>query len=228
MKQLDLSGQKIGRLTVIKRVESKRRDAMWLCLCDCGRDKIVAASALKNKRTQSCGCIKIENMRRLGTAVKKHGETGSPEYRSWRAMLTRCSNPNATGYHNYGGRGIKVCDRWLNSFENFLADMGKRPSLKHSLDRHPNNNGDYELSNCRWATKEQQNRGVRTNLWLEHNGLKMVVEDWRIRWNLCKNIIQGHLNRGKTFAEVFDIFEASRRYGPFDPLPKGPRKKQKA
>jgi hypothetical protein len=93
-------------------------------------------------------------------------------------MIQRCMNPNASGYENYGGRGIKVCDRWLNSFEAFREDMADRPSEDHSLDRYPNNDGNYEPGNVRWATWDQQCRNKRTNRWITYEGKTLILEDW--------------------------------------------------
>jgi hypothetical protein len=103
----------------------------------------------------------------------------SPEYNAWRAMFERCNNPRHKDYSRYGGRGISVCQRWIESFENFLADIGLRPSKQHSLDRFPNNEtGDYEPSNCRWATREQQNANRRDNVFLEYKGERRHIREW--------------------------------------------------
>lgn len=137
--------------------------ARLLCHCDCGTERIVAASALKNGHSQSCGCLNKE----VVTALKlKHGDVlhnkSSPEHRAWVAMRHRCNNANNVDFHRYGGRGIGVCERW-NDYINFLADMGRRPSSIHSIDRWPNNDGNYEPSNCRWATPKEQASNRSTN-----------------------------------------------------------------
>lgn len=108
-----------------------------------------------------------------------HGQSRTPEYKVWIAIKERCYNPNSEKYSLYGGRGIRVCDRWRHSFQNFINDMGKRPSPKHSLDRFPNNNtGHYEKENCRWATQKEQTGNTRKNIWIECGGQKMIQADW--------------------------------------------------
>lgn len=133
-------------------------------LCACG----VAFSAVVNNvmsgNTKSCGCLRKEVVAATGRKNRRHGESRqTAEYRTWMGMKIRCYYPNTNGYENYGGRGIKVCERWLNSFESFLADMGRRPSTSHSIDR-VNVNGNYEPKNCRWATDKQQRRNRRCSL----------------------------------------------------------------
>lgn len=125
-------------------------------MCDCGNKTIVSTGNLKNGTTKSCGCYQREYQAKRGRKnFYKHGLSNHPLYPTWSTMKSRCYNKNNISYKNYGARGIKVCDRWLNSFENFLKDMGEKPSDKHSLDR-IDINGDYEPSNCRWATPEEQ------------------------------------------------------------------------
>lgn len=166
----DLTGQRFGMLTAIKTVgvTGINRRRVWLVLCDCGKAKKTAVSNLVDGKARSCGCLKdkIHTDR-----LKTHGAFGTPEYRTWAGMLSRCRNKASKAYRHYGFRGIKVCSRWLR-FENFLKDMGKRPSLKFSLDR-INNNGDYEPNNCRWATAKQQVNNRRT---------KEEIKLWRENW----------------------------------------------
>jgi hypothetical protein len=153
---IDLTGQRFGRLVVAAFAgRHSGRQALWRCHCDCGNISTVHGVNLRRGFSKSCGCLGAENRLRL-----KHGHTinrkRSPEHRVWTGMKDRCINDNSVKWKRYGGRGIKVCDRWLNSFENFLADMGPRPSLQHTLDRYPDNDGDYEPGNVRWATRKEQ------------------------------------------------------------------------
>ena len=155
---IDLTGQRFGKLEVLERVANRKSKARWLCQCDCGARKEIQAANLRNGNTRSCGC----GMRTHGmTGMRTHGMTSTPEYGIWKGMKRRCLNPRDSYWENYGGRGISICERWLNSFENFYADMGKRPSPDLSIDRYPNNDGNYEPANCRWATKSQQNANRR-------------------------------------------------------------------
>lgn len=149
---IDITGQRFGRLVVLRlhRRGSSGIHSRWSCLCDCGRARIASGRSLRIGRTTSCGCGRIA-----------HGQWGSPTYKSWHMMIQRCSNSKYDKWAYYGGRGISVCERWKN-FQNFLTDMGERP-IGTSLDRYPNNNGNYELTNCRWATPKQQQNNLRSN-----------------------------------------------------------------
>jgi len=151
-------GMKFNRLTLVEKVGlTASKHAIWTALCYCGATITAVAKDIGTGNTKSCGCLQREKAAAL---VTTHGLTGTPEHRVWRGMLSRCHNPNDTGHHKYGGRGITVCDRWRASFVNFLTDMGQRPDGK-SIDR-INNDGNYEPTNCRWATASEQMQNRRT------------------------------------------------------------------
>jgi|SRR5882762_477197 len=203
-RKIDLVGKKYGRLLVIGEGASKNGKVYWLCKCECGINKEVIGRDLKKGATKSCGCLRNEFIKKLN---RTHGMTSTSEYNIWSLMNKRCTNENDIEYNNYGGRGIKVCDRWKNSFENFFSDMGPRPSLGHSLDRFPNNeDGNYERSNCRWGTAGQQTRNRRSNVWFEYLGVKMVVKDWADKFGVNHGAISYRINKGESFEQVYHHF----------------------
>jgi hypothetical protein len=158
------SGDKYGRLTIIKEIDlhilpSGKTKRMFSCLCECGKKINVRLSHLRTHNTISCGCYKKENIIVRSTT---HGLWNHPLHNTWMGMKQRCLNPNHKFYSYYGGRGIKICDRWLNSFENFIQDMGEKPEGT-SIDR-IDNDGNYEPTNCRWATKIEQQKNQRRRL----------------------------------------------------------------
>lgn len=186
----DLEGKKYGRLLVIEEAgrtvfPSGSPKRKYRCHCDCGNEIVVLASSLTTGNTKSCGCYRDEVLLNLH---KKHGfNRGKGQrrgtYNSWCAMKERCTNPKNKSYKDYGGRGIKVCDRWLNSFENFLADMGER-AKGMTLDRYPDINGNYEPGNCRWATAEEQGRNKRGNIIVEHKNQRMPLAEFAKMYNI--------------------------------------------
>jgi hypothetical protein len=162
MKRIEIKlGDKYSRLTIVKEIEpyilsSGKTKRKFQCLCECGNIKDIILESLRSKKTISCGCLQKEMAVKLSTS---HGLRNHFLYGTWSSMKARCYNPKSKFYSYYGGRGIKVCDRWLNSIENFIQDMGNRPKGT-SLDR-INNDGNYEPNNCRWATSKEQSNNRR-------------------------------------------------------------------
>lgn len=168
MRFVDLAGKEFSRWTVLKRGRTADNgQLLWLCKCACGTEKEIFGAALKNGKSKSCGCLVRDT---FGSNAHVHGMRQSDEYRIWSLMRSRCENKNTHAFHLYGGRGISVCSRWLE-FENFYSDMGERPSKNHSIDRYPNKNGNYEPSNCRWATWKEQQRNRCDNRIFTFNGV---------------------------------------------------------
>lgn len=188
----DLSGLHFGKLTILYETDSDNHRTYWLCKCECGKQKIIWASNLVNGHTKSCGCLK-----NIGWN-KKHGHAlngKSKTYNSWASMIQRCTNKNNAEYKHYGARGILVCSRWLNSFEDFLQDMGKHPGHNLSLGR-INNEGNYEPGNVEWQTNHQQSRNKRSNVYLNLNGKALCISDWSKETGIGKTNIRQRLIRG--------------------------------
>jgi hypothetical protein len=199
MNAIDITGMTFGRLVAIRRTPSRRMSGrmriFWLCRCACGNEVEVQPSNLKGGNIASCGCLAREIVVARSTT---HGmaarEDAHPLYASWSKMLARCRNPNNPSFKDYGGRGVQVCERW-HSFENFLADMGERPEHGMSLDRFPDQNGNYEPGNVRWATSKEQNRNRRDNVLESH-------EPEQIRWLF---------GLGYSRIEIAGYFDVSRK-----------------
>lgn len=178
---LDLKGKRFGRLMVVARIPRKPddRNAMWRCLCDCGGETISAAANI-GKTTFSCGCLAKETAAELlrgNSYTSTHNMSKTPEHSTWCRIKDRCYNKDHPKYGRYGGRGITVCKRWLESFDNFYKDMGPKPAQFYSIDR-INNNGPYSPENCRWATPREQSRNRSYNHFVEINGERRTVSDW--------------------------------------------------
>lgn len=171
--RLDVTGVRFGRLVAVSATPNPPRGWKWKCKCDCGGTTTVPVGSLRSGNTTSCGCHKRSV---LPISTTKHGAAGTPLYEIWKSMRQRCNTPTNKAYKNYGAIGVKVCKRW-DKFENFRADMGERPPGR-SLDRYPNNKGDYKPSNCRWATPQEQARNMRVNRLLTKGGVTACLSEW--------------------------------------------------
>lgn len=193
------TGQRFGRLTFIRKDIARNGRAMWRLKCDCGKEIVARASHVKAHETKSCGCFSIESSR---IRAKKHGHAWphSPEYNSWHQAKMRCRNPKDPNYVRYGGRGITFCKRW-ESFENFLADMGLKPSPEYSIERIDNSKG-YEPDNCKWASSTEQANNRRSNRVITFNGRSKTLAQWArhtgIRWGVLWRRLDLGWSVGKT------------------------------
>jgi len=168
----NIEGKRFGRLVVVKKAEKKH---YWVCKCSCGTKKEIRKYDLLNGKTRSCGCLNRENLLK---EVTTHGKTKTPTYKAWCGMKGRCNNTNDLAYERYGGRGIRVCNKWMNSFENFYKDMGGKPKGM-TLERVNNDKG-YSPNNCKWATAYEQNRNKRNNRIYNYQGESKCMKDWSI------------------------------------------------
>lgn len=202
----DLVGQRFGRLRVLAQSsERKSGRVAWVCICDCGKEKIVTGHDLVGS-VRSCGCLHSETASQMARRCNTtHGMTLTPTYRSWQSMIARCTASKSPDYKDYGAAGITVCDRWLNSFEAFLEDMGERPKGK-TLDRVDNRSG-YHPGNCRWATPKQQARNRRNNRSLTCQGETLLLAEWVERTGIPKSTILNRLYRGKTVEQALGFAE---------------------
>ncbi len=181
-KRLDLTGQQFGLLTVLRLTDKRKGKIFWECICECGKVHFASTDKLR-AGLRSCGCQK---------GSYRHGMHKTRVYSAWRAMLQRCRNPKEANYHNYGGRGIKVCQRWY-VFENFYEDMGDPPP-RYSIER-IDNNGNYEPENCKWIPLPLQHRNKRSNRIITLDGLSLTIVEWSERTGVRQKTIGERLNR---------------------------------
>jgi len=192
-------GTRFGRLVVViprgrvtKKDGKQRRDYSPLCICDCGNWCSPTPSNLRRGLSQSCGCGVRKAAR---NRFYLHGMTRSPEHNSWVNMRQRCLDPNSHAWDDYGGRGIRVCERWANSFLAFYEDMGPKPTPQHSIDRREND-GNYTPENCRWSTRVEQSRNTRSNLWLMVDGERMILSAAAELLGIPNQRVRGRRARG--------------------------------
>lgn len=202
----DAIGKRFGRLVVLRELSEKDKSRSHLveCFCDCGNTTITRTSSLKRGNKISCGCRIHDGM------ATTHGMTDTPTFNSWWQMVRRCTDPKAGNYAEYGGSGITVCDRWRDSFENFLADMGERPSEEHSIDRR-DNTGNYESENCRWATPFEQMNNRRNTVYLTYRGETKSLSEWAKDLSCDPARVYRRLQAGWSSEEALLLPKGSRR-----------------
>lgn len=194
----DLKSQTFGKITVLSYSHIEKSNAYWYSRCDCGNTLIVKGCNLRSGNTKTCGCGKVNN-------IIKHGKCNTSTYTVWRNMIERCTNPNNANYKNYGGRGITVCDRWVNSFQDFIEDVGEKPFNK-SIDRIDNEKG-YFPDNVRWATLSQQanNKRKRKDTTSVYRGVHLAAGKWVARVGYQgKTLYLGRYTSEIEAARVFD------------------------
>lgn len=185
-----LLGRRFDKLVVTARLadhvsSNGKKTPRWAALCDCGATTSATSSNLIRGYKKSCGCLTVT-----------HGKSEDSAYKVWRAMIARCYNPGNSSFARYGARGITVCDAWRESFDAFLRDMGPRPSPAHQVDRFPDNNGNYEPGNCRWATPAEQARNRSTTRTLTVGGRSMCMEDWADAAGIAQSTVSTRVQNG--------------------------------
>lgn len=187
MKSKNLINKRFGKLLVVEKSNIKSQKVYWKCLCDCGKTTHVTTSNLTCNRIKSCGCLKINKLIERSSI---HSKRNTKLYEVWKTIKQRCLNKNNYSYHNYGGRGIKICDEWKNdfmSFYNWSMENGYKEGL--TIDR-INNNGNYEPSNCRWTTRLVQCNNTRSNRYITINNETKTLADWCRIYDISYNLVK--------------------------------------
>ena len=201
MRKLNLVGLKFGRLTVLSELTGRDNQGhvLFKCKCDCGNIVNVVGYRLKCGLTKSCSCLQKEIVsKRSKIDNKTHGLSKTSTYKSYLDMIIRCNNPKSKPYPHYGGRGIKVCERWMRSFENFIEDMGARPSNNLSLER-INNDGNYELSNCKWADRYDQANNKSNNTLISYKSELYTIAELARLLEIKPYVLRDRTSRKKIF-----------------------------
>lgn len=197
----DLRGMRFGALVVTRREGVLRRFAAWRCTCDCGAEVVVRSDKLRAGNRKACV---VNGHRWHPDRAPGLTRLNKSEYSVWCGMHDRCYNKKDDHYQHYGKRGIKVCERW-DSFAAFLEDMGKRPSPKHSIDRFPDTNGNYEPGNCRWATDIEQRRNTRTSVYVEYEGERVLLVELCEKIGLNRGNVYGRLQNGWSLEDAITV-----------------------
>lgn len=205
--KIDLTGMQFGRLLAIKPdPRFKGKGVKWECQCSCGNITSVLCRSLRAGYTKSCGCQKIDS-------ATTHGMSKTKEFETWSSMVYRCTRPAHQAYLRYGGRGITVCQEWLDDFMNFYRDMGPLPTPKHTLERIDNDRG-YCKENCRWATMMEQNANRSSNVKITHDGVTLHKSGWARRLGVPVSTFDNWMRRGMTMEEAIaraSTLESKRR-----------------
>lgn len=199
----DLTGKKFKWWSVVCRASrvSSKGEAYWKCVCECGAEREVRGTALRQGKSTNCGCRTPELISKKLTI---HGWRKHPLYKRWKQMIRRCHNPADSGYRIYGGRGIRVCYRWRTSLESFLSDLGNPPTPDHTIERIDNNRG-YEPGNCRWCHKTEQAKNTRATRWVFLDGVRMCLADAALKLKMRPATLSQRLLRGWSMAEACEI-----------------------
>lgn len=201
--RVNIANQRFGRLVALVQMATCGQ-SKWLCKCDCGTELIVMANHLRRGNTQSCGCVRNE-FSSLKYFTQKDGSRGGnrPEYALWARIKDKCNNPDNAAYEYYGGRGIRFYQGWADSFETFLEYIGPKPSTRHSLDRWPNNDGNYEPGNVRWAVMKQQNNNTRRTRRILYNGQVKSMMEWCEDLGLDYQLVSYRIDKGIPIDKAF-------------------------
>lgn len=206
----NLIGLRFGKLTVLKRCESRNRRSMWLCKCDCGNEVELSRNHLSTGNTKSCGCLRKDAIRKAIAASTKHNGRHTRLYSVWITMKQRCYNNNATDYENYGGRGIVVCETWRDSFEEF-----KMWAYENGYDENASKgictlerkdvDGNYEPSNCKWTTMKEQSNNKRNNVFISFNGEIKTVSQLSQEYGVKYITLYNRIKRGWSIEKALNL-----------------------
>ena len=199
VKPVITEGDRFHRWTVVSELPRNiRNHRVWECRCECGNIGAIADNSLKTGNSKSCGCYSREASAKRELT---HGASKTDLYHRWFKIKRRCTDPRSENWSMYGGRGIQICESWSKSFENFLSDMGEPPTPKHQIDR-IDNNGHYSPDNCRWVTSRDNCRNTRRNIYLSHNGEKLLLLEWADKLNVPVKTLYNRCRKGWSHEKI--------------------------